>query len=164
MAFTAKLQFTGLKQVLSVLDRLKGSTARRVLRRAMQQATGPVTKTVKRMAPVRTGLLKKSIGRKVVTYSRTGTVVVIVGARSGYKTTGRGRNRKRVQTSLGAKYKQTGQNPTRYLHLVELGTRTIAPRRFMQRSLAIHRRQIERSMARLLMEGIRAEVSKGAAT
>lgn len=118
MAFAIKGEIAGLKDVLKRLHRLKQGVRNRVLRPAVTKAVKPIAKHAKHLAPWRTGMLRRSMGWRVMAYRRTGTVVGIVGPRSGFKKTKAGRQ----QTALGRKYKATGINPTRYAHLVELGT------------------------------------------
>ena len=71
---------------------------------AARHAMKQVAKTAKQLAPKNTGLLAESIGIKTKKYKRSGTAVVVVGPRSGFKDP------------------KSGANPMNYAHLVELGT------------------------------------------
>lgn len=105
MGFGVKLE--GAKELRRKLERLTAAQQRRVVRPAVTKALSPVVKQAKRNVPVVTGLLKKSIGKKVKAYTRSGVVWGGVGPRGGFEGVGPdGRKR----------------NPVFYAHLVELGT------------------------------------------
>ncbi len=74
------------------------------------------------------GQLKKSLGSKVKSYSRTKTSVAIIGPRTGF--------RKQIGVYVkGGKKHHAGEpiiiDPVKYAHLVEKGTKTQAPQDFL---------------------------------
>jgi HK97 gp10 family phage protein len=76
----------------------------RVVGRAADAAMTPMLAAAKRKCPVETGVLKKSLGRKHVSYRGRGVQMVFIGPLVGFKDPG------------------TGRNPANYAHLVEYGT------------------------------------------
>lgn len=84
----------------------KQSTVNRMARPALREASGEIRKAAKRFAPVRTGLLRKSIKNVVRTSKKTQEVYAVVGPAVGFKTT----------------YMGEPQDPAKYAHLVEFGT------------------------------------------
>ena len=74
----------GDKALIRKLERLKGAVRRRIVIGAVSKALTPAVKAARRAAPVKTGLLKASIGKKTKRYRRSGTVVGLVGARIGF--------------------------------------------------------------------------------
>lgn len=98
------MTLTGDKALERKLSKLGGRVAKRVLRKAMNAAATPVVKAARGNVSVRSGLLKKSIGKTVrVKGTRAG-------ARVGARTN--------VAASDDAGNKV---EPWRYAHLVELG-------------------------------------------
>ncbi len=118
-----KAQLTGLEDVKRRLGKVKAGVARKLTRQAVTKGTKLVLNAAKGLVPVGpTGLLKKSLGSVIKTYS-SGAVVGIVGPRTGFTKTGRGKKTRRKETALGAKFRAAGVRPTLYAHLVEFGTR-----------------------------------------
>lgn len=76
----------------------------KVVGQAANYAMTPVLKDARRRCPRRDGLLAKSLGKKLKKYKRSGSAVVLVGPRKGFKDI------------------QTGADPVNYAHLVEFGT------------------------------------------
>jgi HK97 gp10 family phage protein len=151
MAFGVRARLTGLKDVLDRLAHLRKQTTRsKIARRALQMASTPILKTAKRLAPKETGLLRKSIGRRLKTYRRTGTVFVMIGPRYGFK-----------QLVTLASGKQHLRNPIKYAHLVELGTANAPPHPFLRPAWDAHKAQAEATIRRIVLEEITAEAAKG---
>lgn len=122
MAFAVRMRVAGMDRLLKRLDGLEKKVRNQILRKATFKASEPVYKDARRSAPKgETGLLKKSIGRRVRVYRKSGVVVVVVGPRTGFRKSRAGR----VVTALGKKYQAAGVNPTRYAHLVEFGRRPV---------------------------------------
>jgi len=96
----------GDKELIRKLQRLKKG-ATKIVSSALGKALTPINKAAKQAAPYKFGLLKKSIGKKVKTYRRSGTVVGMVGSRRGYEETIDGKKR----------------DPWRYGRIVEFNTR-----------------------------------------
>jgi len=93
----------GDKALAKIFKQLPGRIFRKVARASVSKALTPVTKSAKRRVRVQTGLLKKSIGKKVKTYSRSQNIAGIVGARNEIEGEFKGKKRK----------------PAKYSHLVE---------------------------------------------
>lgn len=104
-----KGKLDGMADVLARLKNLKESARNRVLRPAVAKATRLLAKRAKQTAPIGpTRLLRKSIGAKVKVYRLA--VVGVIGARTGFRTVINGRP----------------VDPTKYLHLAELGRKAIS--------------------------------------
>jgi len=97
----------GLEELQAVLRTLPGKISRRVMRPALSAEGTKVVQAARQKVPQETGLLKKSLGKKVKTYTDTNAVVAIVGPRSGFRQIIDGRPK----------------NPVKYAHLVEFGAR-----------------------------------------
>ena len=99
------MTLTGDKHLAKLLTGLGDKVARKVTRQAVTTAANPVLKAARAKAPKRTGLLAKSLGKKVKTSKDKQTVTALVGPR-----------RDVVGTFEGKPYK-----PSRIAHLVENG-------------------------------------------
>lgn len=100
----AEFKITGDKALLKKLNRLKGSTRKKVMRQAVAAAVRPIRSAAKSEAPVEFGVLKKRLTVKVKAY-KSGNVFGM------------------VSVSNEAKDEATGRRPSKYLHLVTLGTK-----------------------------------------
>lgn len=99
------LQLFGDKALAKKFKQLGDRVQRRVLRGAVNVATTPIVKSAKAKASKQSGLLRKSLGKKVKTYVDKNTVVGIVGPK----------------TSTVGEYKGKKRRPANYAHLVEKG-------------------------------------------
>lgn len=112
MAFTVSGKIEGLNEITATLKGLPGKLERKIIRGALAKATKPLVSAARRRARRVSGLLRRSIYRKTVTYG-SGTIVAVIGPRTdtvGLVARGYGKGlRKSV--------------PAWYAHLVELGTR-----------------------------------------
>lgn len=142
MAFAVTAKIEGLELLLFNLQQLRSSKARSVNRRALQSAASLPLKAAKRRVPKDTGQLRKSLGKKSKTYRDTGTSVVIIGPRVGYKDPA------------------TGRNPVKYAHLVELGTVRLQARPYLRPALQETHSQVINVYQQRAWEGIRREVSR----
>lgn len=106
MAFAIRARIEGVEALQAILKNLTPATQRKVLRPALNVEGTKILQAAKRNVPVKTKLLRKSLGKKTKTY-KDGTIIVIVGPRHGFKQTVKGRT----------------QNPTKYAHLVEGGAK-----------------------------------------
>lgn len=133
-------QLTGLADVLK---RFRGveSVMRGASRRGVNEATKLVLAAAKANVPRRTGMLRKSLGRKVVAMKNGGGYVGIVGPRK--DVSDRERARRQQEFEAGKRKRAPGKarfrkvvkykgreitvNPVHYAHLVEYGTKPGAP-------------------------------------
>ena len=130
------LRLTGHDRLIRILDGL-GKDITKIVRPAVNAALTPINKAAKRGAPVDTGILKKSIGKKVKTYKRTGIVMGMVGARGGFRILEPGRNDGRERI------------PVFYHHLAEDQKPHLRP------ALDANRTRAVRILGRKIIEGIR---------
>ena len=107
---------TGFEELRKKLDMLSRSAAGKIMRPAVAAGAKIALKAMKDATPTRTKLLKKSEARKAKTYRASGVTLAIIGPRTGM----------RIQVGIKTKGKNKGQpkfkDPTKYVHLVELGT------------------------------------------
>jgi HK97 gp10 family phage protein len=96
-----------LAEVVGRLRDLDKKAARAAVRKGLNEVTKVVTKDAKANVPKGTGLLRKSIGRKIVVSRGGAKLLGVVKPRGGAKFT---------KTVNGKKV-----NPIRYAHLVEYG-------------------------------------------
>lgn len=142
IVITGKL--TGLEKVLRPLLLLsKPAQVTAVTRRAVDKASQPMAKEAKQLVSRDTGLMKLAIGRKVMVYRRTGTVVVIIGPRTGYQKNKKGVKRETALgrrlaasavgksriTSSGRKLVARPRRPVYYAHLLEYGRAPVRVKR-----------------------------------
>lgn len=98
---------TGFRQLDRNFDKLRGKPVRRVVRKALNAAGQIVLREARKRVPVETGLLRKSLGKKVWTSRNKKVLVAIIGPRRGMKIVDDDGN---------------ARDPYNYAHLVELGT------------------------------------------
>ena len=77
------LTIKGAKATAAKFDQLDAITRRKVLRKATTAASGVIRKAVKQKAPRKTGLLRKSLGSKVVKYQKGNVYTAIIGQAKG---------------------------------------------------------------------------------
>lgn len=170
MAFRAKAEVEGLRELVLALDHLKNAVRNRILRKAVGDGARIIAKAAKQKAPVRSKadapsnitplkLLKKSIGSKVKVYRNSGKVVGIVGPRTGFKTQIGSRVRKGKKSKPGD---PIYENPTNVAHLLELGTKRSRARPFLRPALDQSKEQVKTAMAAAIKAGIEKEAVKGA--
>lgn len=115
MANKRDMVFTGDKALVKALLELsKPSTVNKVMRPGFREASGKIRMAAKRLAPVKSGQLKKSI-KNVVRTGKHG-VYAVIGPAHGFKTVVDGRP----------------NDPVMYAHLVEFGTTHSAPNPFLR--------------------------------
>ena len=98
-------RIVGVPEVLAQLEALKRSARNKHVRRGVNEGTKLLLKAAKAKCPQETGLLKKSLGRKVKVYRAA--IVGLVGPRRGYKREVRVGRRTEVR------------DPAKYAHLAE---------------------------------------------
>lgn len=106
MSAALSINVNGEREIVRALRKLDDRLVRRVMRKAVRAGANPIVRTARQNVPRSTGLLRKSLGTKVKTYNN-GTIVAIIGPRTGFKQLVNGKPR----------------NPTKYAHLVEFGTK-----------------------------------------
>lgn len=99
-----KTAMTGTQRLNGNLTKIDNTLRARSLRLAVQLGSKPIQHSLKQLASVDTGTLKRSQQTKVKTYRKGQVAVAVTGARN-------------------RKYKN-GRNPAKYSHLVANGFRT----------------------------------------
>ena len=95
----------GDKELLRAMRRLPSKVRSNVENKALRRVSKPMIAAVRAAAPVRSGQLRKSIGRVIRTYRRSGTKVAVIGPRHGFSKEWKGRT----------------IDPAKYGHLPETG-------------------------------------------
>lgn len=151
MPLSIRGEITGLKETLDSLARLRRTVRNKILRKALTAATTPLMRTVRKLAARESGLLKKSIGRVVRTYRSSGTVIVVLGPRLGFRQEVSIRPDKVFRESGGRTIKihrprpdqlRVIRDPVKYAHLVEYGTKKRAAKPFLRPAWAAHKAQM----------------------
>jgi len=130
MAVTLNLKISGTRRVMKAFRTLSGGRQRKAIRTALAKAATPMVREVKRNAPVQTGALKRSIGRKTETRGQL------------------------IRLRLGPKADYVGpgnRRPVRYAHLVELGHGGPGPapaKPFMRPALQAKREEVKQIFSR----------------
>jgi HK97 gp10 family phage protein len=152
MPFGLRGKLEGLGDVFAALDGLGRTIRNKILRASLVAATTPMLKAAQQRVRKSSGLLRKSLGRKVKTYRRNGTVAVMIGPRRGHG--------KPVILKEEEIFRQFGgrtikirnprvramritRNPVRYAHLIEKGTKTRAARPFLAPAFSSTKAQAE---------------------
>lgn len=148
MAFGRAVVITGLKPLLSKLAGLRSTEAKAVRRRALMEASKPVLQAAKSLVNLETGLLRRSLGRRVRTYRSGSTIVVIIGPRSGFK-----QEVKRKRGFVLA-------NPTKYAHLTEFGTYRFPGTHWLERAEESTREQVLSKLKESISAAVEREFSR----
>ena len=135
--------------------------AKKGIRRAITKASTPVTRAAKKNAPRETGLLKKSITKRIKSYP-SGNVVAVIGASRAVSGTvtdmGSGGNNKVRQ--------HRKRVPANYIHLVEKGhggPYTAKPHPFLNPALQQTAQQAHKIAEATLREVVEKEIARLAA-
>ena len=141
----ASVEITGDKRLMRQLRAIGGGGQRRIIRPAITKATKPVVKMARSLVPVDEGLLKKAIGVQVTTYKRTGAVIARIGARSGF-----------------GEIDEDGKkrDPTKYEHLVEMGTIFAPPQPHLRPAMDSNRGTIKQIINKEVGQRIKKELAK----
>jgi HK97 gp10 family phage protein len=138
----------GLAQVLKRLRALGEKVARKGTQQAVAQGGKIVLWDMKGRVTVRSGLLRRSLGRKQKTFRNSGTSVSIVGPRVGF----------RLAVGVRTRGKNAGKvyyaNPTHYAHLLEKGTRRSAARPFEGPAVEATAGRVQDAMANVLANAV----------
>jgi HK97 gp10 family phage protein len=106
------------------------------MKRAMRKAVKPLVASAKALAPVRTRSLRTAIGSKVDTKKAGNVTFGVVGIRS--------------------KYTKKNKQPSRYGHIIEFGSKKIAPRKFLAPALARHKQEFFAIMKNVVAQELKA--------
>lgn len=158
MADNFSVKIEGAVELKRLLAELPAAPTRRALRAAVSVGATPALERARALVPVETGLLKKSLGRRLKVYPASGNVVAIIGPRSGFKrevTRKKGRRKPRKELA----------NPVKYAHLVELGFhapsgRFVPPKSFLRAAIHQTREQSVNATAKKFEEEILKEAGK----
>jgi len=121
MAFAVKARLTGVEQALRNLGAMTRTVRNTILRKAVNASSRLVLDAARALVPQGTGMLKRSLAVRIQTYRGSGAVVAVIGPRTGYQKTRQGKK----QTAFGRKIKDSGQDPSKYAHLVEFGRASV---------------------------------------
>lgn len=110
MPYQVKDTITGLDDLFARLKAIPKKLQNKALKDGVGKAGKEILWKAKGKAPRKSGLLRKSLGRKVKVYRNSGAAVAIVGPRKGFKGLAERGGR------------EVMSDPVRYAHLVELGT------------------------------------------
>lgn len=137
-----KATVTGVAGIRSILLELEGKKFRKAARVAIGDCTKIILAAAKANVPTRTGMLKKSLGRKVAAKKGGGGYVGIVGPRKDISDKTRAKQQKefdagerkrapgkaRFKKAVKYKGREIVVNPVKYAHLVEYGTAAHGPK------------------------------------
>lgn len=139
----------GDRELARALDAL-GGKVNQIVKPAVNAALTPINKAAKRNVAVDMGLLKRSIGKVVKVYKRSGVIYGAVGARTGSQFSAPDRQQNRVRI------------PKNYAHLVELGTIDKAARPFLRPALDANRTTSFGIVKQKTIQGIERQAAREA--
>ena len=147
-----------LDGTLRLLKWLPEKLQQKVLRKAVGVASRKLAKAVRSGIPIRTGILKKSIGSKVKIYKKTGAVVGVIGARKGFRQQ---IGTYKQDSGKSARYPHKKgdpvfANPVNYLHLVELGTFRTRAFKVLENTTNAMKPTIRAEMIKAINKGLKA--------
>lgn len=141
--FKIQARVEGLDAVLKALAAADKKVRKKGVRKMAAEGGKLVLKRAKQLVPRETGLLKKSLGRKVKAYPKSGVAVAVIGPRNEAKF------RQQVTRTRGRRAPRTLiANPVRYAHLVEGGTRLAGVRPFLAPAVRGQQAAIREAMIR----------------
>lgn len=140
MKVTAEL--VGLQDTLKRLSSLEEKLRRKHLKKAVSAGATPTLKAMRAKVPVRTGLLRASLAKKIKSYKNGVVATATIGARSIKLVDKKGR---RI-------------NPARYAHLVEKGSSDVPAQPFMRPAAELTKDASIKIIAETLSKGVEAEV------
>ena len=108
-----RIESHAIKSLVEKLAGLDRKVARKALKAGINDGTKAVLWDAKARTPRRTGLLRKSLGRKVKSYRGGAVIVGVIGPRRGFRMVIDGKP----------------VNPVKYAHLVEYGRREVVPKK-----------------------------------
>jgi len=144
----AEMKLEGIKEAIAGLEGLKAGKQRKYVRRGVTKAGRLLAKDVKQRARAikQTGLLALSIGSKTWTARDKSAIGVSIGPRTGFRRAIVKKKRGGFKVlskkkSAEATGKQTWRDPTKYGHIVELGSRRTAAKPFIRPAVAAKERE-----------------------
>lgn len=146
-----RVNISGAVETVARLNALSKSVQKRLVERAGRAALKPLAAAARRNVPRDTGNLRKSIGIKKSKRVGKGEVVLLVGARAGFKWARAGRN--------------IENDPMRYAIPVEYGHVTkeggfIPPVAFLRRAYESHKESVVAKFMEELSDRIEKEMAK----
>lgn len=141
MSIRVSKEIRGFNELQRNLKTVVGKIERKANRSAINKAATPIVREAKRNVTIDTGLLKKSIGKKVRTYKAKKQVIAVVGPRKGFRETDENGN---------------ARDPAKYSHLVELGTSHSQAKPFLRPAMDSK----EDESRRIYKEELKKDVSK----
>lgn len=138
-----RLELKGDKKLRRALKKLPAKVQRKVTRQAVSAGATPITKEMRRRAPVATGATQLSIRRKTKTDKKTGTIFAIIGADT------------RVRQTTPREHV-----PARIVHILEKGSIRMAARPFMRPAFEAKQSEAEAKIRAKLGQGIEREAAK----
>ena len=138
MAFKIRAKIDGLDDVTQRLKNMDKAVRKKALRKACGVAGTIILKSAKSKARKDTGLLRRSLGKKVKVYS-SGVGVAVIGPRLGFRQTVKRQGRELIA------------NPVKYAHLVELGTRHSPAYPFLSSAIDATRAQVRDAMSEAIL-------------
>jgi HK97 gp10 family phage protein len=128
------VKITGIRELRRTIERLPAELKKRAEVPVLRAGAKPIYTAAKRKVPTGTGespgLLKRALG--ITVKKVKGSYSARVGARTGYD----------VRLKNGKK-----KDPSKYIHLVELGTRHSAPRPFIRPAIDSSKGQVLEAMS-----------------
>lgn len=134
------INLRGNKAVERALKALPEKIQKKVLRKAMSKATTTVSREMRAKAPVKSGALRRSIGKRTKSYQRGQTIYGVVGPRSSFE--------------------MDGQKPSKYAHLVEFGSSRSSPKPFARPAYQSANAEASKQLANDIVNGAIAEAAK----
>lgn len=140
------MKIEGDKQLKNLLAQLPKRVASKGNKAAVTAGAKPIVKAAKNKAPKESGALRKAMGSKVKTYKAdAGTsAVAVIGARR----------------NVTADYKGKPRVPSRYIHLVDKGTKYIKGDNFLEQAYEEEKNAALEAMKGKFKEVIEREASK----
>jgi HK97 gp10 family phage protein len=108
-----RVESKAIASLAARLAQVDRKAARKAIKAGVNEVTQAVLWDAKALVPKRTGLLRKSLGRKVKSYRGGAVITGIIGPRKGFRTMING----------------VFVNPVKYAHLVEYGRREVRPKK-----------------------------------
>lgn len=147
MSFKIQGTVDGMQEAINSLNGVAEKLQKKLAKKAVGEANKHLLRRAKQLVPRDTGLLKKSLGRKVKVERNSGVVVGVVGPRAGF-----GRQVTRVAGRKNPKTEYA--DPLKYAHRVELGTRRAGAKPFLRPALDGQQQVIREAVADVIRRGL----------